>query len=112
MKKLPLFLFFTLLPFHSLAGASFTGTIKQVVCHTKSISPLCQVQVNGSVSNQTCGTQSWKFSFDATSSEGQNILSILLAAQIGKQQITLGGTGSCTLATASEDLRHAYITTN
>ncbi|WP_194867373.1 hypothetical protein [Pseudoalteromonas sp. PPB1] len=112
MKKLSLFSLFILLPFHSLAGASFTGTIKQVVCHTKHVSPLCQIQVNGNVSNQTCGTQAWKFSFDATTPEGKNMLSILLAAQIGKQQITLGGTGSCSLATASEDLRHAYITTN
>jgi hypothetical protein len=112
MKKSLLFLLCILLSFHSLAGASFTGTIKSVVCHTKSTSPLCQIQVNGNVRNETCGTSSWKFSFDAANPEGKNILSILLAAQMSKQQITLGGTGSCSFAGGSEDLRHAYITTD
>ena len=97
---------------YSFAGASFTGTINKVVCHTTGISPNCQIQVNGTIANQTCGTSGWKFTFDGSTNEGKNILSILLASQVAKQSITLGGTGQCNFASTSEDLRHAYITTN
>lgn len=97
---------------NALAGSSFTGTINKIVCHTSGISPTCQVSLNGTPSNETCGTSSWKYTFDGTTPEGKNILSILLAAQVGKQSITLGGTGACVLSSGSEDLRHAYITTN
>ncbi|WP_269571448.1 hypothetical protein [Shewanella denitrificans] len=39
------------------------------------------------------------------------MLSIILAAQLSKQLITIGGKGTCTVAGGSEDLRHVYITT-
>jgi hypothetical protein len=97
---------------YSFAGASFTGTINKVVCHTTGISQNCQIQVNGAISSQICGTSSWRFTFDGSTNEGKNILSILLASQVSKQTITLGGTGQCSFSLTSEDLRHAYITTN
>jgi hypothetical protein len=93
------------------ANADFTGTVKQVVCHVQEISSVCHVSVNGSPTQPACVAQDWKYSFDGTTDEGKNILSILLAAQMSKQAVTIGGKGTCLLIGGTEDLRHVYITT-
>jgi hypothetical protein len=91
--------------------ADTTGTIKQMVCHDESVSPVCQVSMNGAVNLATCATSGWHYTFDGTTAEGKNMLSIILAAQLSKQLITIGGKGNCALLGSSEDLRHVYITT-
>ncbi len=109
MKKL-LLVALSICPLISLA-TTYNGTILRVVCHEQDTSPLCQVQLNGEVPSLACATQAWKYSFDATTQEGRNILSILLAAQVSKQNVTIEGKGTCSLSSSSEDLRHVYINT-
>lgn len=92
------------------ASAASTGTIYRMVCHTTG-TPVCQVSMNGTPSVAACSTSGWHYTFDATSAEGKNIVSIILAAQLSKQTITIGGKGTCLLANGSEDLQHVYITT-
>ena len=93
-------------------GSAFTGTIKSVVCHDKTVSAWCQIRLNGQPSNPlACATQEWKYTFDATTIEGRNILSLLLAAQLSKQEVVIGGKGTCSLSSSSEDLRHVFINT-
>jgi hypothetical protein len=88
----------------------YTGKIKAVVCHNKGVSPVCHIGVHGTVTGNPCNAGDWPYSFDGTSPEGRNILSIALAAQISGQQIIIGGTGGCTYG-RTEDLRHIYIET-
>jgi hypothetical protein len=110
-KLLVLIIFLTVFSAQSFAGG-FTGTIRSIVCHEKNVSPTCQVSVNGVPSGQPdCATSGWKFSFDGTTVEGRNMLSIMLAAQLSKQKIAIGGKGHCSVSSASEDLRHVYIIT-
>jgi hypothetical protein len=92
--------------------ADSTGTIFRVVCHATGISPVCHVALNGTPSLAACSTSEWHYTFDGSTSEGKNLLSIILAAQLSKQTVTVGGKGTCTLASGSEDLRHVYITTS
>ena len=93
--------------------SSFSGTIKQVVCHAKEVSSVCQVAVNGTPSANPCSAPGgWVYTFNGVELEGKNLLSILLAAQISKSTVTIAGQGSCNLAASSEDLRHVYIHTN
>ncbi len=92
-------------------SADSTGTISRVVCHATGVSPVCHVAINGTPSLAACSTSGWHYTFDGSTSEGKNMLSIILAAQVSKQMITIGGKGTCTLANGSEDLRHVYITT-
>ncbi len=72
------------------AYAAFTGTINRVVCHAEGVSPVCQIAVNGTPVVALCATSGWHYTFDGTTEEGKNILSILLASQISKQAITIG----------------------
>ncbi|QPB85842.1 hypothetical protein CWC22_022850 [Pseudoalteromonas rubra] len=96
----------------AFAGSStFKGTIDSIVCHADNISPICHVKVNGTPANLGCGTSSWHYTFDATTTEGQNFLSILLAAQLSGKTISLAGQGTCNLTGGSADLRHVIITT-
>tara|TARA_R110001599_G_scaffold249359_1_gene449224 strand:- start:12082 stop:12417 length:336 start_codon:yes stop_codon:yes gene_type:complete len=91
-------------------GGGFTGTIRSIVCHEQNVSPTCQISVNGVPTGQpVCATSSWRFSFDGTTIEGRNMLSIMLAAQVSKQKIAIGGKGYCSVSSASEDVRHVYI---
>lgn len=97
---------------NSNAAAGFHGQIESVVCHAHNVSPHCQISVKGSVSGATCaGASPWPFVFDGRTPEGQNILSILLTAQIHNKNVVIGGLGTCKLNGAgnSEDLRHVYI---
>ena len=92
--------------------ADSTGTIFRVVCHATGVSPVCHVSLNGTPTTlAACSTSGWHYTFDGSTTEGKNVLSIILAAQLSKQTITIGGKGVCTLAGGSEDLRHVYITT-
>jgi hypothetical protein len=109
MKKI--YLIFILIGFSSLSYADSTGTIKQMVCHSNGVSPVCHVSMNGVPSLAECSKSGWHYTFDGVTSEGKNILSIILAAQLSKTSITIGGKGTCLLAGGSEDLRHVYITT-
>ena len=95
----------------SAAQADSSGTIFRIVCHDNSISPICHVAMNGTPNVSSCSTSGWHYSFIGTTDEGKNLLSILLAAQLSKQNVTLGGKGTCDVAAASEDLRHVYIST-
>lgn len=90
--------------------AESVGTVKHVVCHATGVSPLCLVTLNGAPSLAACATSGWHYSFDATTGEGKSLLSILLAAQLSKQAIAIGGKGTCS-SPGSEDLRHAYMST-
>ena len=110
MKFIVTSIFIFCVPIAAFAGSSYTGKIKQVVCHVAETSPVCQVMPSGSVLNETCGTSGWKYTFDGTTAEGKNILSILLAAQVSQKTIVLRGLGKCTFGSTTEDLRHAYIT--
>lgn len=101
---------FTLASANTIAGA-YTGTIKAIVCHEAAISSVCQISVNGTPPGLPCASSSWRYTMDGTTTEGRNMLSILLAAQVSRQQITIGGKGACTLSGASEDIRHVYINT-
>lgn len=93
------------------AGSSYTGTIKAIVCHEENTSDICQIMVNGSVSNETCSTDvAWKYNFVGTTPEGKNLLSILLAAQVAGKNVVLGGK-NCPSTNGPENLRHAYIST-
>jgi hypothetical protein len=109
MKKSLLFALLSTLSICSYADSA--GTISSVVCHVSEISPVCHVALNGGLSLAPCATTGWHYTFNGATPEGKNILSILLAAQLSKQMITIGGKGVCTLAGGSEDLRHVYITT-
>lgn len=112
MKKYILMFAFAFITSNSYAaGSSFTGTIKNVVCHANNISPVCNVQVNGEPAGRGCSTADWHYAFDGTNAEGKNFLSILLAAQISRQTVVIAGQGTCDLAGGSDDLRHIYITT-
>ncbi|WP_277373649.1 hypothetical protein [Pseudomonas sp. AA-38] len=93
------------------AHADSTGTVLRVVCHAGNVSPLCQVSLNGSPNLAACATSSWHYTFDGSTSEGKNLLSIILAAQVSRQTISIGGKGTCALSNGSEDLRHAYMVT-
>ena len=112
MKKLLSLSFALSAILSNLVYADSTGTIYRVVCHESEISPVCQVAMNDTPSVAACATSGWHYTFDGTTAEGKNILSILLTAQISKQPITIGGKGICTLGGGSEDLRHAFITTS
>jgi hypothetical protein len=111
LKKSAMFCLAISLLWCSDTFADTTATVKRMVCHDASVSPVCQVSMNGAVSLAPCATSSWHYTFDGTTAEGKNMLSIILAAQLAKQLITLGGKGTCTLGGGSEDLRHVYITT-
>ena len=91
--------------------STFSGTIKQIVCHADNISPICHVQVNGTPANMGCATSNWHYTFDGTSDEGKNFLSILLAAQMSSTHTVFKGQGTCNLASYSQDLRHVYMHT-
>jgi hypothetical protein len=67
--------------------------------------------LNGSAPNLECAKQAWRYTFNGTNAEGKNILSILLAAQVGRAQVIVGGKGVCNLSGSSEDIRHVYINT-
>lgn len=108
-KKILILVLLSIFPCYSLADS--TGTIFRLVCHVADISQICHVALNGTPSLAACATPGWHYTFNGTTPEGKNILSILLAAQISKQTITIGGKGVCTLASGTEDIRHAYITT-
>lgn len=109
-KRLALIIFSGFLSFNVYAGSSYTGTIRAVVCHAQSITSICQVEVNGVVQNETCGTSNWKYTLEGATIEGKNMLSILLAAQMSGKEVVMAGTG-CSPGRASEDLRHVYIVT-
>jgi hypothetical protein len=111
MRSASWLLLITLLFISSSLSADTTGTIKQMVCHDASVSHVCHVSMNGTVNLAACVTSGWHYSFVGTTAEGKNMLSIILAAQLSKQLITIGGKGTCTVAGGSEDLRHVYITT-
>ena len=112
MKKMFYVVLCSIVPCTGYAsGSSFTGTIKAVVCHANEISPVCHVEVNGAPASASCVTSGWQYSFNGTNSEGKNFLSILLAAQMSKQTVTIGGQGTCSIAGGSEDMRHIYIST-
>jgi len=82
-----------------------------LVCHDADISPICQIQVNGVAPNLECATQAWRYTLNGTTTEGKNMLSILLAAQVARQEVVIGGKGDCFLSSTSEDIRHVYINT-
>ena len=103
------FLFFAFISTNLFADSA--GTIYRMVCHASGVSSVCQVALNGTPTLAACATSGWHYTFDGTTAEGKNILSMLLAAQFSKQTITIGGKGTCTLSGSSEDLRHVYITT-
>ncbi|KZN38765.1 hypothetical protein N474_21095 [Pseudoalteromonas luteoviolacea CPMOR-2] len=110
MKRLLVAALFTI-PFAGLAS-EYRGTVKHVVCHVETVSPVCQVMLNGTPNAETCAKDSsWKYTFDGTTPEGKNILSILMAAQMSGKTVGIRGLDKCTLATGSEDLRHVYIET-
>ena len=112
-----IFTVFTLVFFLSGTDAvatTFVGTIKNVVCHASGITDVCQVAVNGTVSSHPCIANGlgWVYTLDGTNENGKNLLSILLAAQVSRSVVTIGGTGVCNLVGSSEDLRHVYIDTS
>ena len=88
-----------------------TGTVHRLVCHDNSVSPICHIDISGSLNVADCVDSSWEYSFISTTDEGKNLLSILLAAQLSSKPVTLAGKGTCLVAGGTEDLRHAYITT-
>lgn len=97
--------------FCSLVYADSSGTVSRLVCHVADVSRVCQVELNDSKSAAACATSNWHYTFDGATVEGQNVLSIILAAQLSKQRLYIGGKGTCTLTGSSEDLRHVYIST-
>ncbi|NRG05552.1 hypothetical protein HRJ46_19855 [Vibrio coralliilyticus] len=112
LKKITILAALTLISSNVFAGnSSFAGAIKAVVCHTDSLSPVCHVEVNGTPSNRGCSDSTWHYTFNGTTPEGRNFLSILLAAQMSGKTAVLEGTGTCNLAKGSADLRHVFIST-
>lgn len=93
----------------SMAASAYTGKVSSVVCHATGVSSLCQVSLVGTPTGETCSSSGWKYTFNGATSEGKNLLAILLAAQVSQRDLALGGRGVCTLVSDSEDLRHAYI---
>ncbi|WP_157633191.1 hypothetical protein [Vibrio bivalvicida] len=92
-------------------ASQYVGTVRNVVCHSKNITSLCQVRLNRSIQGSTCATTEWTYVFDGSTIEGKNLLSILISAQVSKSTVVIGGTGSCSLNDESEDIRHIFIDT-
>ena len=100
------------MPLFAIAS-TYTGKIEAVVCHT--FSPICQIRVLGPVDGNTCSPGAhWQYAFDSSTSEGKNILSLLVSAQMANKKVALGGLNSCAVTSTgeSEDLRHVYIVNN
>lgn len=96
----------------SVFASSYNGTIAAVVCHEPGTTAVCQVQVNGAISQELpCASTPWKYTFNGTTAEGRNILSILLAAQVSRSTVSIEGLNQCNLVPQSEDLRHVFIVT-
>ena len=55
-----------------------------------------------------CNSNSWDFVFNSSTDTGKNTLSVVLAAEMSKRTVVIGGTGLCKLFPSTEDLTYIY----
>jgi hypothetical protein len=66
------------------------------------------VKVASTHTKAGCNSNSWDFAFNSSSDTGKNTLSLVLAAELSKRLVVIGGTGLCDLNPTVEDLRYIY----
>lgn len=105
----PLFLVFLLFASAYASATLTTAKIKYLTCHSKNNSSNCLVRLDVAPFKNGCSTADWQYALDGTTSEGKNMLAILLAAQMMDSKVTIGGNGVCTKTLSSEDIGWVHI---
>lgn len=116
MKYIHIFLLFflSLCSLQTEAG-QFKGQIKSIGvgkhydAYCANSTACVVVMVDSTYNKTSCNTDSWTFAFDSSTETGKNTLAMVMAAKASGQEVVIGGTGTCTVKSTSEDLNYFYL---